>query len=67
MLAYHILIPVISAIIMNGIIYALHLNKINSKELNKLYIPPGYIIGIIWTILFALLGYVHYLLYKLNH
>jgi len=67
MLVYHILIPVICAIIMNGIIYTLKLNKINSKDSNKLYIPQGYIIGIIWTIIFGLLGYVHYLLYKLNN
>ena len=67
MLAYHILIPVICAIIMNGIIYGLKLNKIYLKDSNKLYIPPGYVIAIIWTIIFALLGYAHYLLYKINN
>ena len=29
-------------------------------------LPPGYVIGIIWTIIFGLLGYAHYLMYKLK-
>ena len=62
MLAYHISIPVFCAIAMNGILYTFHLN---GKK--PMYLPPGYIIGIVWTIIFALLGYVHYQLYKLNN
>lgn len=61
MLAFHILIPVICAIAMNGIMY---LNKKKSTEL--LYLPPGYMIGIIWMVILAFLGYVHYLLYSLK-
>lgn len=64
---YHILVPVVAAIIMNGIIYTLGINKYSEKtEKNKinLYIPPGYIIGTIWVIILGLLGYLHYLIYK---
>lgn len=61
---YHVLIPVFSAIVMNVIIYALGWNK-NMKRDDDL--PPGYIIGTIWTVIFALLGYVHYRLYTLKN
>ena len=63
---YHIFIPVLVALIMNGIIYIFKLNKDN-KELENYFIPKGYIIGIIWTLIFALLGYVHYLLYTIDN
>jgi tryptophan-rich sensory protein len=59
----NILVPVILAILMNGYIYS---NKLYNKIVNP-YIPPGYIVGIIWIIIFGLLGYVHYKLYKLNN
>lgn len=59
---YHVMIPVFCAIAMNGIIYAFNLNMKREDSF-----PPGYIIGIIWTIIFALLGYVHYLLYRLKN
>jgi len=62
MLAYHILIPVLSAMAMNGIIY-----KNKSYTLKSSLLPPGYIIGIVWIIIFAFLGYVHYLLYSLHN
>jgi len=64
MLVYHITIPVLCAVAMNAFIYKYRLNKRAPKEK---YLPPGYIIGIIWTIIFGLLGYVHYKLYKLNN
>ena len=67
---YHILIPIILAIMMNGIIYMFKLNDYDSKKTNSLIykklLPPGYIIGIIWVIIFGLLGYVHYLIYVQN-
>jgi tryptophan-rich sensory protein len=58
----HIITPIIFAISMNSLIYRyklLHTNKRRRK-----YLPPGYVIGIIWTILLGILGYVHYLLYR---
>lgn len=35
--------------------------------MNNPYLPPGYIIGIIWIIIFGLLGYVYYLLFSKSH
>ena len=64
MLACHILIPVLCAMVMNGFIYTDGKNKYRLTELS--FLPPGYMIGIIWTILFALLGYVHFLLYNIR-
>jgi tryptophan-rich sensory protein len=66
-LLYSILIPVITAIIMNGIIYMFGINKQDNKSIINPLIPPGYVIGTIWIIIFGLLGYVHYLLYKLKN
>jgi len=65
MLAYHVLIPVFLATAMNALIYKFGLNKRLSSS--QKYLPPGYIIGLIWTILFATLGYVHYKLYTLKN
>jgi tryptophan-rich sensory protein len=64
---YHILVPVLAAIIMNGVIYTFGMNKYSDKtEKSKInpYIPPGYVIGTIWVIILGLLGYLHYLIYK---
>jgi tryptophan-rich sensory protein len=66
----HILIPIILALAMNLIIYAFGINKQDDKRVKNEYFklfPPGYIIGIIWTIILGLLGYAHYLIYKLNN
>jgi tryptophan-rich sensory protein len=70
---YHILIPILLAIFMNGIIYTFKINNNSIKEndpkysLYKKMLPSGYIIGIIWTIIFGLLGYSHYLLHNINN
>lgn len=61
---YHILVPVLAAIIMNGIIYTFGINKYSEKNKINPYIPPGYVIGTIWVIILGLLGYLHYLIYK---
>jgi tryptophan-rich sensory protein len=66
-LLYSVSIPIIAAIIMNGIIYTFGLNKKTNKNTINPYIPPGYIVGIIWIIILGLLGYVHYLLYNLKN
>lgn len=65
MILYHIFIPVIAAIIMNGIIYTFQLNNYSTKKINP-YLPPGYIIGIVWIFILGLLGYAHYLLYDIH-
>jgi len=61
MLLYHVSIPVLCALAMNA-----YMNK-SGKTGTKKYLPPGYIIGIIWTIIFGLLGYVHYGLFRLKN
>jgi len=66
-LLYSVLIPVITAIIMNGIIYTFGINKQYNKSIINPLLPPGYVIGTIWIIILGLLGYVHYLLYKLKN
>ena len=61
----HILAPVVAALLMNGIIFSQKWNISKGLPRNP-YIPPGGIVGAIWMILFALLGYVHYKLYSEN-
>ena len=62
---FHIIFPIALAIIMNIIIYYFGWNKNYLKDdyKNIKLIPPGYIIGIIWILIFGFLGYAHYLLY----
>ena len=54
----HILIPLLLVYLVNRNI---HTKKYVS---NNRALPPGYIIGIVWFILFGLLGYVNFILYK---
>jgi len=58
----HIIIPIFLACIVNLYIFKNDLYKNNDKR--NIYLPQGYIIGIIWTIILGLLGYVHYLTYE---
>ena len=44
------------AIMINVIIYNKQIAKIQKSK----YLPPGYIVGTIWTLLFGLLGYILY-------
>jgi len=66
---FHISIPIIMTIIINGIIYSTNVRMYTSPSIKKsiIQLPPGYIIGIVWIILLGLLGYIHYLLYKINN
>ena len=58
----HVLLPVLMATAMNAIIYTTGWNQGSRRMSNRnSYLPPGYIIAIVWTILLAMLGYVHYL------
>ena len=61
---FNILTPIILAIITNFLIYYYKIYD-QGKNMNK-FLPPGYIIAIIWIILLGLLGYIHYLLRKLQ-
>jgi tryptophan-rich sensory protein len=63
-LLYNIFIPILLAIIVNGIIYTF---GIRGMEKSNPFIPPGYIVGSIWVVILGLLGYVHYLLYSIDN
>jgi len=56
-----IFFPISLAIIVNLLIYSFGLLPIQPQ--NKM-IPPGYIVGSIWIVLFGLLGYIHHRLAK---
>ena len=65
----HVLTPIIAAVILNAYIYAKGWNKTNTNKCKKCsnkYLPPGYVIAIVWIIILGLLGYTHYLLYPSN-
>ena len=59
----HILVPVFLACVINAWIYSTGLQKGASKTPG---LPPGYVVGIVWIVLFAMLGYAHYLLRKIG-
>lgn len=64
-----ILAPILLAIFINIILYAFGLSnrtsvKMSSTTLNNKFAKYGYLIGIIWTIIFGFIGYTYYLLYK---
>lgn len=64
----HMATPVVTAAAMNGLIFAKGWSKIARERLreNK-FLPPGPVIGMIWTGQFALMGYVHYLLRRASN
>lgn len=51
----HVLIPVLATFVVS------RLTKYKKETKNK-WLPPGPVIGAVWTLLFALLGYLHFLL-----
>jgi len=53
---YYILVPIILATLLNVLIFTKRWNTIQRK-----YLPPGWVIGIIWTIILGTLGYLLYL------
>jgi tryptophan-rich sensory protein len=59
----YILFPILLALLANLIIFSLNINK---KPKYNTYIPNGIIVGIIWIILFGLLGYLYYLVQNKN-
>ncbi len=58
-----ILAPILLAIFVNIIIFVFGINN-SSKNINNKFSKYGYIIGIIWTIIFGFIGYTYYLSYK---
>jgi hypothetical protein len=56
----HVLVPILIAGFINANINV----KMNYRVSNNRFLPPGYVIGIIWIVLFGLLGYINYILYK---
>jgi len=58
-----ILTPILLAIICNGILFSFRRTD-NYPYSNNKFSKYGYIIGIIWTIIFGFIGYTYYLLYK---
>ena len=76
----NIFTPILLAIIINIIIFTYGWNRINKtteektegKTEGKMYkrnklLPPGGIVGIIWMILFGLIGYVNYSLLTMKN
>jgi tryptophan-rich sensory protein len=59
----HILLPIVAAIIINAIIYSEKMSRQNKNNKLSKYLPPGYVIAVVWMIILGLLGYVHYLVY----
>lgn len=62
----NVLVPVVAASLMNAVIFTKKWNNYRGKSIKfySPYLPSGSVIAVIWTILFALLGYMHYLLMK---
>lgn len=58
-----ILAPILLTIICNIIIFSFKINN-NYTSLQNKFSKYGYIVGIVWTIIFGLIGYTYYLLYK---
>ena len=54
----HILIPLLLVFFVNKNMHIKHYISTNPA------LPPGYIIGIVWFLLFGLLGYANFILYK---
>jgi len=57
----HVATPILAAVVTNGIVYSQKLPITRTKNPN---IPPGGIVGLVWMVLFGILGYVHFKLYK---
>ena len=58
----NIFIPILLAIIVWVYVYVYYKNSNNTKNYKIKYLPDGYIVGIIWLIIFGFLGYSTYIL-----
>ena len=61
-LLLYIIVPIILASVINLISYLIGWRMKENKQTRNKLLPPGYVVGIVWTLLFGLLGYVLYLL-----
>ena len=66
-LTRNIIAPVLLAGSVNAIIYALGWNQNNQVSARLWYAPAGYMIGIMWVILFAMMGVVRNYVIRANH
>ena len=64
-MSIHVLVPIILAGLMNAFIYMQGWNKESGSRVdnNNAFLPPGYVIAIVWIIILGLLGYTHFLVY----
>jgi translocator protein len=49
-------ILLVAVIVVNGIIFGLHWDNGGHRAVRPWYVPPGAVVGIIWTVLFMLYG-----------
>jgi translocator protein len=56
----YVLVPIVAAVLMNVGIYMTRIGRNRDQKVSKL-LPPGWVIGMIWILLFGLLGYIFYL------
>jgi len=57
----YIMVPVALSLLVNLIVYLQGWAQQDSKASTNTYLPPGYVVGTIWVIIFALLGYLIFL------
>jgi benzodiazapine receptor len=55
-LVYHLLLMVGSVLVMNALIFGFGWNAATDDAPKVYFDPPGYVVGAVWTILFALLA-----------
>lgn len=61
----YIAMPVIAALCINGIIFSLGWNVGSATRAKKNpYLPPGYVVGIVWVVILGILGGLLYLVQK---
>ena len=62
-----VIAPVLLALVSNALIYWLKLLRpLSSSPESRWGLPPGWVVGTIWTLLFGTLGYVLFLTYNAN-
>lgn len=61
----NIAVPIVAALVVNGIIYAMRWNSEDrtraQSESSSRLLPPGGVIAAIWVVIFGFLGYTRYL------